>query len=82
MPDDMDVFHFDAMFVPKHLQELGDGSPHYTCVGGGGRVYFPGTVFPVDRYDVTIFLQMEYPGYDAICSVTLIRLKTGGVNVN
>lgn len=73
MPDDMNVFHFDTMFVPKHFQELGDGSPHYTCVGGRGGVYFPGTIFPVDRNDVTVFLQLEFPENEVICSVTLIR---------
>lgn len=82
MPDDMNVFHFDTMFVPKHFQELGDSGPHYTCVGGGGWVDFPGTVFPVDRNDVTVFLQMEFPENDVICSVTLIRLKTRGANVS
>lgn len=56
MFDDMDVFYFDVMFVFKYIQEFGDGSFYYMCVGGGGWVYFFGFVFLVDCYDVIIFL--------------------------
>lgn len=56
MFDDMDVFYFDVMFVFKYIQEFGDGSFYYMCVGGGCWVYFFGFVFLVDCYDVIIFL--------------------------
>lgn len=81
----MDQYTFDIYFVSLWLIESSeDILEKYRTKPTVNAVVSQEVTLPNidDRNDVTVFLQMEFPEYAVICSLTWIRLKTRGANAS